>query len=290
MRRTALRLTTLFLFVAALLFAEIGLDSERLARIPERMREFVEKGTAAGIVTLVQRHGEVASLEAVGYQDLETKKPMRTDTIFQIMSMTKPVTSTGIMILMEEGRLSLLDPVEKHLPEFSYQQVISSKNPDGSVTLAPRDRSVTIRDMLTHTSGMAGGFMVGAPERFHKFDMTLAEAVEFFAGQPLIFQPGARWQYSNIGMATLGRIIEVVSGQAYQDFIRDRVFAPLGMKDSFYFLPEDRHSRLASVYTWDGEKLVKAKGDISARAPGTRCPPAACTLPQPTWRSSTRCC
>src|SRR5882724_5533542 len=152
------------LFLAALLAgsaafgadaAKAGMDAERLARIPARMKAFVDKGAIAGAVMLIERHGVVASLEAVGYQDLETKKPMRTDSIFQIMSMTKPVTATGIMILMEEGKLALNDPVEKHLPEFRSQWMIESQDSGKSRRLKRPPRPITIRDLLTHTSGMA---------------------------------------------------------------------------------------------------------------------------------------
>src|SRR2546421_11409896 len=131
------------------------MDPERLAKIPARMKTFVDKGTIAGSVTLVARHGSVASLEAVGFTDLDHKKPMRTDAIFQIHSMTKPVTAAGIMLLMEEGKLALNDPVEKHLPEFRVMWMIESQDPGKTRTLRRPSRPITIRDLLTHTSGMS---------------------------------------------------------------------------------------------------------------------------------------
>ena len=252
----------LLLLLSPLCLAETGMDAARLQLIPKRMREFVEQGKTAGVVTLIARHGEIASLEAVGYQDLESKKPMRTDTIFQIMSMTKPVTCVGIMILMEEGKLALLDPVEKYLPEFRGQKMVARRNADGSIVLRKPPRPINIRDLMTHTSGMPGGPPPGLSDLYRKFDKTLAEAVLVYSQQPLDFAPGARWQYSNMGIATLGRIIEVVSHQPYEKFIRSRIFGPLGMKDSFFFLPADRRGRLASLYTYTDGKLVKAKGDI----------------------------
>jgi CubicO group peptidase (beta-lactamase class C family) len=242
--------------------ARTGMDPDRLAQIRPRMQSFVDHGTMAGAVTLVQRHGEIASLEAVGFQDLETKKPMRTDTIFQIMSMTKPFTATGIMILMEEGRLSLTDPVEKHLPEFAGQMMVAGRSAEGTVSLKKPSRPITIRDLMTHTSGMPGGLPTGLSDLYRKFDKTLAEAVAVYSQQPLQFEPDTEWRYSNMGMATLGRIIEVVSGQPYERFIAARIFEPLGMKDSFFFLPRDRWDRLASVYTFTGGKLVKTTADI----------------------------
>ncbi len=254
--------------LAALLFvvpgakAQSPVDAGRLALIAERMEDFVEAGTAAGIVTLLRHGGEVVSHEAVGYQDLKSRKPMRPDSIFQIMSMTKPVTCVGILILMEEGRLSIMDPVSRHLPEFRYQKLLAGQKADGSVALEDPSREVTLRDLMTHTSGMAGGAPAAAPELYRTFDKTLAEVVEMAARQPLRFEPGTRWQYSNMGIAALGRIIEVVSGQPYEVFIRQRIFEPLGMSDSFFFLPEDRQERLASLYTLGDDGLEDAGRDI----------------------------
>ena len=234
--------------------AAAGMDASRLARIPARMKEFVTAGKTAGVVTLVARHGHVASLEAVGYQDLETKTPMRTDSIFRIASLTKPVTCAGVMILVDEGRLSLIDPVEKFLPEFKGLRL----NPCGTrggyncETVSP-SRPINIIDLMTHTSGIAdGGPGRGAAPN------SLAERVEAGARGTLIFEPGTAWNYSNVGIAALGRIIEVVSGQPYDRFLSERIFQPLGMTDTFFFVPPDRAKRVASVYRYDpdGLKLV----------------------------------
>lgn len=239
-----------------------GLDAERLAKIPVRMKAFVDKGTIAGAVTLIERHGAVASLEAVGYQDLEAKKPMRTDSIFQIMSMTKPVTATGIMILMEEGKLALNDPVEKHLPEFRSQWMIESQDAGKSRRLKRPSRPITIRDLLTHTSGMAAPPPEGAKEILQRMDMPLKDAVALYSQQPLDFEPGTKWQYSNSGIATLGRIIEVVADQPYEKFLEEHIFRPLGMKDSFFFAPQDKLDRIAMVYKLENGKLKRSGADI----------------------------
>jgi len=220
--------------------AKAGMNAERLARIPARMQTFVDQGKAAGFVTLVARHGQLASLEAVGYQDRETKTRMRADTIFQIMSMSKPVTGVGIMILAEEGRLALLDPVEKHLPEYRGQTLT-----DGSKPSHP----ITIRDLMTHTSGMPGGSPEALKGPRGNWDHTLAEVVAIESQMKLESNPGLTWRYSNAGIATLGRIIEVISGQPFEKFMQERIFEPLGMKDTYYFLPPERRSRLAAVYT-----------------------------------------
>jgi CubicO group peptidase (beta-lactamase class C family) len=240
-----------------------GLDPDRLAKIPARMKVFIDKGSIAGAVTLIERHGAVASLEAVGYQDLEAKKPMRTDSIFQIMSMTKPVTATGIMILMEEGKLALNDPVEKHLPEFRSQWMIESQS-DGGISrrLKRPSRPITIRDLLTHTSGMAAAPPEGAKEILQRMDLPLKDAVALYSQQPLDFEPGTKWQYSNSGIATLGRIIEVVADQPYEKFLDERIFRPLGMKDSFFFAPQDKLDRIAMVYKLENGKLKRSGADI----------------------------
>src|SRR6266566_2128079 len=260
------------LFIAALLAGsaafsadttKAGMDAQRLAKIPERMKAFVDKGAIAGAVMLIERHGVVASLDAVGYQDLESKKAMRTDSIFQIMSMTKPVTATGVMILMEEGKLALSDPVEKHLPEFRSQWMIESQPADGkSRKLKRPSRPITIRDLLTHTSGMSGAPPEGAKEIYQRMDMPLKDAVAIFSQQPLDFEPGTKWQYSNAGIATLGRIIEVVSDQSYEKFIEERIFRPLGMKDSFFFASPERLERIAMVYKIENGKLKRSGADI----------------------------
>src|ERR1700678_1287690 len=195
-----------------------GMDPARLARIPVRMKEFVAAGKTAGVETLVARHGHVASLEAVGFQDIASKTPMRTDTVFRLASVTKPVTCAGIMILVDEGRLSLIDPVEKFLPEFKGLKL----NPCGTrggynCELVTPSRPVNILDLMTHTSGLPGGAPAsGEPPN------TLAERVASVHGATLLFEPGTAWNYSNIGIAALGRIIEVAAGQPYDRFLAER--------------------------------------------------------------------
>lgn len=214
-----------------------GMDSGRLASIPARMRAFVEQGSVAGAVMLVARRGEVVSLEAVGYQDLASRKPMRTDAIFDIRSVTKTVTAVGIMILLEEGRLTLNDPVEKYLPEF--------KTAGG--TQGP-PRLVRIRHLLTHTSGLPLYRLPESQEIAVRRDRTLADYVAFLSKQEPEFEPGTQFRYSSGGFAILGRIIEVISGQPYEQFIAQRIFEPLGMRDSFFFIPAGKQSRVASIY------------------------------------------
>lgn len=237
------------------------LDAERLARIPERMKSFVDKGRAAGMVTLLAHKGKVVQLSAIGFQDLESQKPMKEDTIFQIASMTKPITCIGVMILAEDGLLSITDPVEKFLPGFAKLQIREKADGDIEEIRKPK-RKITIRDLMTHTSGMGGGYPEGFNELFNKRDHTLAEAVEAFPTRFLDFEPGTKWGYSNMGIATLGRIIEIVSGKSYEDFLAERIFNPLGMNDTHFSVPESKHGRMATIYRLDGDKLAKADVDL----------------------------
>jgi len=224
--------------------AAAGMNAARLARIPARMKEFVAAGKTAGVVTLVARHGHVAALDAVGYQDLESKTPMRADSIFRIASMTKPVTCAGVMILVDEGRVSLLDPVEKYLPEFKGLKV-NQKAPA---------RPVNILDLMTHTSGLPS---TATPTNAQP--ATLAEAVAYVSGTSLLFEPGTAWKYSNVGIAALGRIVEVVAGQPYDSFLAEQIFQPLGMIDTAFQVPREKMNRVATVYTWEPAGLKRAE-------------------------------
>jgi CubicO group peptidase (beta-lactamase class C family) len=222
------------------------MDVERLARIPAQMESFVKRGTMAGAVTLIARRGAVVSLEAFGYQDLESKKPMRADTIFDIRSVTKPVTAIGVMILMEEGKLVLSDPVEKYLPEFD-----EARKPRAS------PNKITIHHLLTHTSGLPFNRPPEIEDITIRRDRTLSEAVAFLSKQEPEFEPGTQFRYNSSGYAILGRIIEVISGKPYEQFIRERIFVPLDMKDSFFFIPAEKQNRVASIYRRQNGKLSK---------------------------------
>jgi CubicO group peptidase (beta-lactamase class C family) len=245
--------------------AGAGMDAARLARIPARMKEFVDEGKAAGIVTLVARHGRIAGLEAVGWQEIETKKPMRVDSIFRIASLTKPVTCAGIMVLVDEGRISLLDPVENYLPEFKGQKANVCAGVKYNCATSTPARPINVMDLMTHTSGLPGGF----PESAVK-PATLAEEVAGAGKLTLLFEPGTAWNYSNVGYATLGRIIEVVSKMPYDRFIAARIFEPLGMKDSSFFVDDAKRDRIAAVYT-DQKGVLKRAASVEAES-GPRIP------------------
>jgi CubicO group peptidase (beta-lactamase class C family) len=242
--------------------AAAGFSPKLLARIPTRLQTFVDEDKAAGMVTLVARHGRVASMEAVGFQDRESKTPMRTDTIFQILSLTKPMTCAAVMTLVDEGRIAVIDPVEKYLPEFKNVTVAvvpanGEVDPHTSATQTKPSRPITLHDLMTHTSGLIND----PPRGFKRGEHTLAELVSAVAKEPLRFEPGSKWAYSSMGLATLGRIIEVVSGRSYEDFMAERIFVPLGMRDTHFFLPAEKENRLAALYTQTDAGLVRSERD-----------------------------
>jgi CubicO group peptidase (beta-lactamase class C family) len=239
-----------------------GVNHEVLSQIPQRVKSFVDKQTVAGAVTLVSHGADIVEFEATGMADIEAGHPMRKDTIFQIMSMTKPVTAIGIMMLAEQGKLALRDPVEQYLPEFHDVHVTTGANPDADRLKIP-NHAITIRDLLTHTAGIQDYPGPPAiPDYAQTMSVPLDEVVRQLAKQPLLFQPGTQWSYSSPGIEILGRIIEVVSGEKYVDFITGHILQPLGMKDSFFFPPPDKIARIAMVYGDKNGKLVRAPATI----------------------------
>ena len=199
----------------------------------------------AGAVTVVARRGQVVSLQAVGYHDLESKKPMRVDSIFDIRSVSKPITAIAIMMLMEDGKLTLNDPVAKYLPEFRRTSSRAELSPD----------RITIRHLLTHTSGLPSQRPTEIDAITIKRDRTLSEVVILLAQQEVEYEPGTRFRYSSGGFAILGRVIEVLTGKSYEQFVHERIFTPLGMSDSFFFIPPEKQNRVASIYRVQDGKL-----------------------------------
>ena len=210
--------------------------------VADRMRQFVDQKEIAGAVTLVATRDKVLDVQAVGFSDLDKKEPMRPDAIFWIASMTKPITATAIMMLQDEGKLSVEDPAGKYIPELG-----GLKTKDG------KPANVTLRHMLTHTGGM--GEATSAQMRAAK---SLADLIPVYAAQPVKFQPGSKWEYCQSGINSLGRIVEVVSGQNLEDFFQARLFRPLGMKDTTFYPAESQAARIARSYkrTADGKLEV----------------------------------
>ena len=240
--------------------AASGMDTQRLASIPLRMKEFVDEGKTSGAVTIVARHGHVTAFDVVGYQDIESRKPMQKDTLFRIASLTKPITCAAVMMLVDDGRVALVDPVEKYLPEYKGQKLSVCAAGFNCAPVAPA-RPINIEDLMTHTSGLPNSADVfgGEPK-------TLAELVTKGAHSTLLFEPGTRWNYSNIGIDILGRIIEVVAKKPFDVFLRERLFAPLGMDETTFFVPPDKRSRVATLYTYTDGKLVPEKAEWGAGA------------------------
>ncbi len=217
------------------------------------MQKFIDSGDLSGAVAVVGRADGIVAYEAVGMADIASKTTMANDTLFRIASMTKPITAIGIMMLADEGRLQLNDKVEKHLPEFKNQMLVAARESD-TLTLKKPARPITIKDLLTHTSGLPGGYPAGLSDLYTKRNRTLAEATLVMSQRPLDSEPGSKWAYCNTGIDTLGRIIEVVSGQPYEQFLKVRLFDRLGMTDTTFYPTPEQTKRIATLYgkTKDG--------------------------------------
>jgi CubicO group peptidase (beta-lactamase class C family) len=239
--------------------AAVGMSPERLDRIDAMCREAVASGNLPGVVALVARHGKIVYHRAHGLADSEAGRPLRADDIFRIASQTKAITATAVMMLWEEGRFRLDDPISKFIPEFRNPQVLKTYNDtDGTWTAEPARSEITIRHLLTHTSGIGYGVIDG-DERFRKMyaragvtdlfttePVTIGESVKKLAKLPLHHHPGERFTYSE-GLDVLGYFIEIVSGQPFDVFLRQRLFEPLGMSDTSFYLPAARADRLVPV-------------------------------------------
>jgi CubicO group peptidase (beta-lactamase class C family) len=234
--------------------AEPPFDDAWLARIPQRMREFIGKGQIAGAVTLVATPDRVVHLEAVGQADIAAQRPMQRDTLFRIASMTKLVTATALMQQVEAGKLSPDDPVEKHIPAF-----VGQKLKDGTTS-----RPVTIRDVMTHTAGLAN------PRGDEVQGMTLEQVVALIGRKPVEFEPGSKWQYSS-GLTVAGRLVEVASGMSFADYVQEQIFKPLGLQDTAFRLTHEQTKRLAATYKPGKEpntlEVVEIPDPTAARTP-----------------------
>jgi CubicO group peptidase (beta-lactamase class C family) len=241
---------------------QLGLSTARLQRMSDAFKREVDKGTAPGVTVLVARRGQIGWFDAIGRQSPAASAPMARDTIFRIFSMTKPIISVGIMMLLEDGYLLLADPVAKYIPEFSDQKVGVESN--GKLDLVPAKRPMTIQDLLRHTSGLTydhtGNGLVQQlyqQSRLRSRKITNAEHATMLAGMPLICQPGAEWNYSR-STDILGRIIEVVSGKSLSVFLTERILAPLQMAETAFHTGEENAGRLAEPFPndpWNGDKV-----------------------------------
>ena len=258
---------------------EVGFSTERLQRVHEAVARHIEAKDVSGAVTLVARRGKIVEFEAQGLADIESKKPMMKDSIFRLASMSKPITAVAVMMMVEEGKVRLTDRVSAFIPEFKNMKVAVAKGttnpvqmpafgrggppaPPPEFDLVPAAREITVRDLLTHTSGLMSGGVSGAEQAKlapRSPNDTLANYIPKLAQTPLDFQPGTLWRYSGLyGFDVLARIVEIASGQPYDQFLKQRLFDPLGMKDTGFAPTPERTARLATVYQRTPNGLVPA--------------------------------
>jgi CubicO group peptidase (beta-lactamase class C family) len=255
---------------------ELGFSADRLERIHETIERHIAAGDISGAVTLVARRGRIAHFQAHGQMDLDSKKPMQKDALFRIASMSKPITGAAILMLMEEGKIRLTDPVSKFIPEFKgikvavVQEGAGGRGGRGGAAAEPQfytvpaNREITIRDLLSHVSGLVSGTIstAEANKLGRKPTDTLAEYIPRLGATPLEFQPGSRWSYSpSAGFDTLGRIVEIISGQSFDRFLRDRIFGPLEMKDTTFYPSEAQMPRVSTRYQKTANGLTKQENN-----------------------------
>jgi CubicO group peptidase (beta-lactamase class C family) len=251
-----------------------GFSSERLKSLDREMNEWAQKEWMNGGVALIIHNGKVAYYKAAGYNDIETKSPLQKEGIFRIASQTKAITSVAMLMLVEEGKLLLDDPVSKYIPAFKKQQVLDKFNAaDTTYTTVPAKSEITIRQLLTHTSGL-GYAQIGSKESnaiYAKSKLTagigvkddnLLDAMNRLGKLPLMHQPGEKWTYG-LNSDLLGCLVEVISGMTLSDFFKTRIFEPLGMKDTYFFIPQEKASRLVNMYKEDSTgHLIRATNNM----------------------------
>lgn len=240
----------------------VGLSSARLARLSAAAQDYVNEGKLAGLTTLVARQGKVAHLECHGMMDIEAGKSMETDTILRIYSMTKPIACAALMMLVEEGRVALDDPVTKFIPEFKKLKVFVGTT-NGGMELADVEREMCLRHLLTHTSGLSYDAIVETPledmyrdagmfDSLHVLQVSLEDMIKTLAELPLGFQPGSAYRYS-MAHDVIGYLVGLVSGLSFDTFLEERIFRPLGMTDTGFYVPGEKLDRFAAMYSPPGE-------------------------------------
>ena len=258
----------------------LGFDSARLAKLDAYMQGVVVSGRVAGMTTLLARHGKVVSFKIYGKKSLAAGEPMTEDTIFRIYSMTKPVTGVAMMVLFEEGKWRLDDPVTRYIPEFKTLKVVKTVNPDGTMVLEDMKRPPTMREIMSHTAGFGYGLQDEHPvdklyrEKGVLRSNGLQEMIDRTATIPLVFQPGTSWRYSS-SVDIQGYIVEKLSGQTLGQFMEQRIFKPLKMNDTAFLVPAAKASRLAEVYAANKEtgKIEPARNIFGNQMPTYLTPP-----------------
>ena len=241
----------------------VGMSSARLARIAPAMQRYIDAELTPGVITAVMRHGKLIHYKAQGHMDVASAKPMREDAIFRIASMTKPIASVALMMLWEEGRFQLRDPVSKFIPEFAAAQVSTAADASGTTgELVPPKRPIQIRDMLTHTAGLANNYSGNVAAYRQAMNTprpkSNAEQIKRLAALPLNYHPGEEWQYS-AATNVVGHLVEIISGQSLDEFLRQRIFEPLQMPDTHFYLDNTKGGRLTTQYTPDENNKIKAQ-------------------------------
>ena len=270
---------------------DVGFSTERLARVHEAVAKHIEQKDVSGAVTLVARRGKIVHFEAQGLADIDGKKPMMKDSIFRLASMSKPITAVAVLMMMEEGKIRLSDRVSTFIPEFKTMKVAVAKGTTDKPVqmpafgrggppaappefdLVPAAREITVHDLLTHTSGLMSGGVSGAEQAKlvpRGANDTLANYIPKLAQTPLDFQPGTLWRYSGLyGLDVLARIVEIASGQPYDQFLQQRLFTPLGMKDTGFAPTTERMARVATVYQRTPEGTLRPAANANQLISGT---------------------
>ena len=236
----------------------VGMSSNRLSNIQTKLQEYVDDGKAPGFITLIARKGQVIHYETCGYRDLESQLPMEKDTIFRIYSMTKPIASVALMMLYEQGKFQLNDPVSKYIPEFAKTKVFNKMGYEG-LELVEQDPPMTVHNLLTHTSGLTYGSLFDNPvedmyreSQYIDPNVPLDETIKEIAQLPLVFQPGTRWRYS-VATDVCGYLVQVLSGLPFDTYLQERIFAPLGMVDTSFHVTDEKLNRFATLYAHNPE-------------------------------------
>ncbi len=271
---------TAMTFLVALVFAQLALAHEpgppgflddRLQRIDNAINAEVSIGKIPGAVALIMKDGDVAYHKSFGFADIDSGTPMQIDSIFRIASMTKAITSVAAMTLYERGYFTLNDPIAKYLPEFGDMRVVSAVDDDGNVvTTVPAENPIRVIHLLTHTAGLGYPFIPSQVQKSYRDagiiggvttrELTLAEQMQLLSAQPLLFEPGTEFAYG-LNTDLLGYLVEVVSGQSLDEYFAEEIFEPLGMNDTFFYLPDEKADRLVTLYAATDDGLVVSQGD-----------------------------
>jgi CubicO group peptidase (beta-lactamase class C family) len=238
----------------------VGMSSQRLGLLKSEMQALVDRNQLPGVLTMVAKDGKVVQFDVAGKRDLASNAPLQKDSIFRIYSMSKPITGVAMMMLFEEGKWQLNDPVSKHIPEWANLKVAKVNPQNGSVTQVAPDHAMTMRELMSHSGGLTYGVFGSTPvDKMYTDvnvldrDATLQAMVDKLAKIPLLLQPGEKWQYS-VSVDVQGYLVEKLSGQPFPEFLKQRIFDPLGMKDTAFYVPPEKMNRFVSFYTYDKDR------------------------------------